>query len=84
MNEIVANMTNLGDSGQDSFVQNWSEYAKIMLYEQGVSKKFLISEDASYIIGKVVTDLLDEGKLSTTSEEMLKTLRTNHPHSEDV
>ena len=83
MSDVVANMTNLGESGQDSFVQNWTEMAKAMLYEQGVSMKYLESEKASFILGKIVTDLVDDGKLSTTSEEILKTLRTNHPHSED-
>lgn len=82
-NDIVARMTNLGESGQDSFVRDWSETAKLMLYEQGVSKKFLNSEEASYIIAKVVTDLVDDGEMSSTSKEMLATLRVNHPHSED-
>ena len=82
--DIVARMTNLGESGQDEFVGDWSEMAKLMLYEQGVSKKYLESKDASFLIGKIVTDLIDDGKLSSTSEEILKTLRVNHPHSEDT
>lgn len=82
-NEIVANMTNLADSGQDKFVQDWAEYAKLTLYEQGVSKKFINSNEAAYILAKIVTDLVEDGNLSKTAESMIATLRVNHPHSED-
>jgi hypothetical protein len=83
-NEIIANMTNLGDSGQDEFVQNWAEYAKLTLYEKGVSKKFINTEDAAYILAKIVTDIVEDGELSKTAENMIATLRINHPHSEDL
>lgn len=82
-NNIVANMTNLGESGQDSFVRDWTEFAKITLYEQGISKKFLNSEEASYIIGKFVTDTVDDGTLAPMTKDLIATLRVNHPHSED-
>ena len=83
-NEIIANMTNLGDSGQDKFIEDWAEYAKLTLYEQGVSKKFIASTEASYILAKIVTDLVEDGNLSKTAESMIATLRVNHPHSEDL
>ena len=83
MSEIIANMTNLGESGQDKFVQNWSELAKIMLHEQGISKKYLNSVDAEYILAKAVTDLIEDGNFSSTTIELRNTLRVNHPHSED-
>lgn len=82
-NEIIANMTNLADSGQDAFVQNWTEAAKLMLYEQGISKAFLNSTNADFILAKVVTDLIDDGNFSSTTQSMIATLRVNHPHSED-
>lgn len=82
-NEVVKNMANLADSGQDAFTENYTELAKIALYEQGVSKTFLNSVEADYILGKAVTDLIEDGKLTTFTEDMLKTLRVNHPHSED-
>lgn len=82
-NEIIANMTNLGDSGQDQFIENWAEYAKLTLYEKGVSQKFINSTGASYILAKIVTDLVEDGNLSKTAEDMIATLRINHPHSED-
>lgn len=84
MKEIVGNMTNLADSGQDQFVENYTELAKLTLYEMGVSKKFLNSTEAAYILGKVVTDLVDDGNISKTSEMLIGTLRINHPHSEDL
>lgn len=83
-NDIIANMTNLGDSGQDNFVENWAEYAKLTLYEQGVSNKFINSTGAAYILAKMVTDLVEDGNLSKTTENMIATLRVNHPHSEDL
>ena len=83
-NEIVANMTNLGDSGQDQFVENWTEYAKQKAYEQGVSYKFLNSSAAAYFLGKLVTDLVEDGTLSKDAQDMIATLRINHPHSEDI
>ena len=83
-NEIIANMTNLADSGQDKFVENWTEYAKVLLYEQGVSRKFINSVEASYILAKIVTDIVEDGTLSTVAEKMIATLRINHPHSEDL
>ena len=83
-NEIIKNMTNLGDSGQDEFVDNWSELAKITLYEKGISKKFINSNEATYVIAKVVTDLVEDGNLSNFTMELIKTLRVNHSHSEDV
>lgn len=83
-NEIIANMTNLGDSGQDPFVKNWTEYAKLKAYEQGVSYKFLNSAAASYFLGKMVTDLTEDGTLSKDAQDMIATLRINHPHSEDI
>lgn len=82
-NEIVANMTNLADSGQDAFVENYTELAKITLYEMGISKTFINSNDAAYILGKVVTDLVEDGNLSNTTNSLIATLRVNHPHSED-
>lgn len=81
--EIVANMTNLADSGQDAFIEYYTELAKQTLYEMGVSLKYLNSEAASYILAKVVTDLIDDGNVSKTSEMLIATLRVNHPHSED-
>ena len=83
-NEIIASMTNLGDSEQDPFIKNWSEYAKFQLYEQGVSKKFLNSVDAEYVLAKAVTDLVEDGNFSKTLNDLLATLRVNHPHSEDL
>ena len=83
-NDIVANMTNLGESGQDTFVRDWAYFAKLSLYEKGISKKFLNSEEASYYIGKFVTDTVDDGNLSKMMEDLIATLRVNHPHSEDT
>lgn len=83
MSEIINNMTNLADSGQDSFVEDWAEYARIQLYEQGVSHAFINSAKADYIIAKMVTDLVEDGELSSTTLSMIATLRVNHPHSED-
>jgi hypothetical protein len=82
-NEIIANMTNLADSGQDKFIENWTEYAKLTLYEQGVSYKFINSTGAAYILAKIVTDTIEDGTLSKMAENMIATLRVNHPHSED-
>lgn len=81
--EIVANMTNLADSGQDKFIENYTELAKTTLYEMGVSKKYLNSDNAAYILAKVVTDLVEDGNLSNTTNALIATLRVNHPHSED-
>lgn len=81
--KIISNMTNLADSGQDEFVENWTEYAKLILYEMGVSNKFINSPRASYFLAKIVTDMVEDGKLSTTSQTMIAALRVNHPHSED-
>ena len=81
---IIASMTNIGDSAQDPFVKNWSEYAKLKLYEQGVSKTFLNSADAAYVLGKAVTDLVEDGGFSKDLIDLLATLRVNHPHSEDL
>lgn len=83
-NEIIKNMTNLADSGQDTFVANWKEMAKITLHEMGVSNTFLTSSNAEYILAKVVTDLIEDGDLSATTKAIIATLRVNHPHTEDV
>ena len=82
-NEIIASMTNLAESGQDKFVENWTEYAKLKLYEQGISYKFINSAGAAYVLGKAVTDLVEDGGFSKDLESLLATLRVNHPHSED-
>lgn len=82
--EKIKNMTNLEGSGQDQFVENWTEYAKETLYEMGVSKKYIDSDNASFILAKIVTDLIEDGNLSSTTNAMIATLRTNHPHSEDT
>lgn len=81
--EIIASMTNLEGSGQDTFVQNYTQLAFNTLYEMGVSKTYLNSDAASYILAKVVTDLVEDGDLSSTTNALIATLRTNHPHSED-
>lgn len=81
--DIVANMTNIADSGQDLFVKDQTEFAKQTLYEMGISKTYLESASASYILGKIVTDNVEDGKFSTTTENLIATLRANHPHSED-
>ena len=49
----------------------------------GISQKFLNSKEASYILGKFVTDNVEDGNLSTTMKDLIATLRANHPHSED-
>ena len=82
-NDVVKNMTNLADSGQDQFVNDWTELAKLTLNEMGVSNKFINSNKAAYILAKVVTDLIEDGNLSKTTEALIGTLRVNHPHSED-
>lgn len=83
-NDIIASMTNLADSGQDDFVKNWAELAKLTLYEQGVSNKFINSPQAAYFLAKIVTDLVEDGNLSKTTEILIASLRVNHPHSEDL
>ena len=83
-NDIIASMTNLGESGQDDFVVNWAEYAKLTLYEKGISNKFINSDKAAYILAKIVTDIVEDGTLSKAAEDMIATLRVNHPHSEDL
>ena len=83
--EIVANLTNLEGSGQDKFTEDKARQAYIILYENGISKKFLNSEDGAYIIGKVVEDLLDAGGITSfTDKYLLAPIRVNHPHSEDT
>lgn len=82
-NEIIKNMTNLADSGQDDFVANWAKMAKTLLHEQGVSNTYLNSEAAEYLIAKAVTDLIEDGNFSNTTLSMVATLRVNHPHAED-
>lgn len=82
-NEKVKVMTNLADSGQDSFVDNWTEMAKVTLYEQGVSRTYIESGDCEYILAKIVTDLIEDGNLTTTTLSLIASLRVNHPHSED-
>lgn len=82
-NEIIKRMTNLADSGQDDFVNDWATMAKNSLYEQGISKAYLESEEGEYIIAKAVTDLIDDGNFSSTTLSLIGTLRVNHPHSED-
>lgn len=82
-NEIIKTMTNLADSGQDDFVADWAEMARQSLYEQGISKAYLASSDAEYIIAKAVTDLIEDGNFSNTTLSLIATLRVNHPHTED-
>lgn len=82
--EIIANMTNIADSGQDSFVQDWTEYAKGLLYERGVSQKYINGPAAAYVLAKIVTDTVEDGELSKTTEAMIATLRINHPLDEDA
>ena len=82
-NEIIARMTNLADSGQDSFVEDYTELAKQTLYEMGISNIYLNDAKAAYILAKVVTDLVEDGNLSNTTNALIATLRVNHPHSED-
>lgn len=81
--QIIANMTNLADSGQDQFVENYTQLAYNTLYEMGISNTYLTSNAASYILAKVVTDLVEDGSLSSTTLSLIASLRTNHPHSED-
>lgn len=81
--EIIASMTNLEGSGQDTFVENYTQLAHNTLYEMGISQTYLNSPAASYILAKAVTDLVEDGNLSNTTNALIATLRTNHPHSED-
>lgn len=80
---VIGVMTNLADSGQDEFVQDWTQMAKTMLYEQGISNSFLNSDNAQYILAKAVTDLIEDGNFTSTTLSLIATLRANHPHSED-
>lgn len=79
----IAVMTNIGDSGQDQFVQYWANMAYESLYEFGLSNTYLTSDSATGIIAKAVTDLIEDGNLSSTTLSLIATLRANHPHSED-
>lgn len=80
---VIGVMTNLADSGQDEFVQDWTQMAITMLYEQGISNTYLNSEQAQYILAKAVTDLIEDGDFTSTTLSLIATLRINHPHSED-
>lgn len=80
---VIGVMTNLADSGQDEFVQDWTQMAKTMLYEQGVSNTYLNSSQAQYLLAKAVTDLIEDGDFTSTTRDLIATLRVNHPHSED-
>lgn len=82
--EIIKSMANLSDSGQDEFVKDWTGLAKQVLYEQGVSMKYIESESASYILAKAVTDLIEDGNLSSTTNKLIASLRVNHPREEDA
>ena len=81
--QIIASMTNLEGSGQDTFVENYTQLAYNTLYEMGISYAYLDGNNAAYILAKVVTDLVEDGTLSSTTNALIATLRTNHPHSED-
>lgn len=81
--DIISNMTNIADSGQDGFVSDWSEFAKNLLRERGVSEKYIKSAASAYILAKIVTDMVEGGELSKTSEIFIASLRINHPRSED-
>ena len=76
-------MTNLADSGQDDFVENWGAFAKSILFEFGISRTFLSSEEGERLCAKVVTDMIEDGNLSTTTDLLVRTYRVNHPHEED-
>lgn len=80
---IIANMTNLADSGQNDFVTNYAELAYNTLYEMGISNTYLSSTAAAYILAKAVTDLVEDSELSSTTNALIASLRTNHSHSED-
>lgn len=80
---VIPTMTNLADSGQNDFVTDWAEMAKISLYEQGISHAFLNSTEGQYIIAKAVTDLVEDGNFSNTTLSLIATFRVNHPHAED-
>ena len=80
---VIGVMTNLADSGQDEFVQDWTQMAKNMLYEQGISNTYLDSDAAQYLLAKCVTDLIEDGNFTSTTLSLIATLRANHPHSED-
>ncbi|MBQ6447088.1 MAG: hypothetical protein IJJ10_06450 [Bacillus sp. (in: Bacteria)] len=79
----IETMLNLADSGQDQFVEYWAGMAYNALYEQGISHAYLDKDDATGIIAKATTDLIEDGNLSTTTLSLIATLRVNHPHSED-
>jgi hypothetical protein len=80
--EIVASTSNLNSN--DQFTEDKATQAKIILYQNGISKKFLDSEEGAYIIGKVVEDLIDAGGITTfTDKYILAPIRVNHPHRED-
>ena len=81
--EIISNMTNVGDSGQGSFIADQAELAKNILRERGVSEKYINGVASAYILGKIVTDMVENGELSKTSESIIASLRVNHPKSED-
>lgn len=81
--EIIASMTNLGDSGQDNFIKDWTGFAKMLLSERGVSNTFINGASSAYIISKIITDMIEDGSLSSTTESLIATLRVNHPISED-
>ena len=81
--EIISNMTNVGDSGQDGFVSDWTEFAKNLLRERGVSERYINGDTSAYILAKIVTDMVETGELSKTSESIISSLRINHPKRED-
>lgn len=83
-NEIISNMANVGDSGQDSFTADWAEFAKNLLSERGVSQTYINSAASAYILAKIVTDMIEDGELSKTAETFIASLRVNHPKREDT
>ena len=83
-NEIISNMANVGDSGQDAFVDDWAEFAKELLRSRGISEKYINSTSSAYILAKIVTDMIENGELSRVAETLIASLRVNHPKREDA
>lgn len=82
--EIISNMANVGDSGQDGFVEDWAEFAKELLRSRGISEKYINSTSSAYILAKIVTDMIENGELSRVAEIFISSVRINHPKSEDA
>lgn len=78
----VKDMTNYTSDYHDKFLSGWIAEAKSILSNSGVNDETIDSDCSVGVIAQIITDIVDNGGLSSMTLNRISQLALTHPRKE--